>query len=390
MYPCVRGCLSFQNIRCRGAYHQSLFFILNFYTMASASGTALNICNTLVLQLDEPKKGLPNNWLQTNGFYSALTSAENRAGYERELAAIREDLKNKVLPNTTFPKVQFKFLKPDCSDQTVTSPTAPCDSVAVGTDLYDYVNITVDRYQERKFTITRAQFDSVCYGKDSYLADTLRREAKGVLRDMNKVLGTQVTALMGAYSDGVASLVTPVTLPLFNTTGGINASGLTRLETEYFLAGATGGDITTVGGIDLRKYNSALGLSAINSTNGTDASKLSDFPFYFDTSLAKNVMITWQNTTIQLLEAYRYEGERREFSEAMIRTTMPIDGVEFDMSMFYDPCVNDGSWTVTLSKRFGLGYIPTADYTCMPEAGMNAKLKFLVGCGAMDCAALDL
>lgn len=56
MYPCVRGCLSFQNIRCRGAYLQSLFFILNFYTMASASGTALNICNTLVLQLDEPKK----------------------------------------------------------------------------------------------------------------------------------------------------------------------------------------------------------------------------------------------------------------------------------------------------------------------------------------------
>jgi len=101
-------------------------------------------------------------------------------------------------------------------------------------------------------------------------------------------------------------------------------------------------------------------------------------------------MITWQNTTIQLVEAYRYEGDRREFTETMIRTTMPIDGVEFDMSMYYNPCVNDGSWTVTLSKRFGLGYIPTADYTCYPTAGMNSKLKFLVGCGTMDCAALDL
>lgn len=352
--------------------------------MASAVGTALNICNTLVLQLEDPKVGLPANFLQTNGFYQALVSSENRAGYERELAAIRENLKNKVLPNTTFPKVQFEYMLPNCDIQAVGSPTAPCTATSVGTDLHGYIDVTVNSYRERKFTVSRAQFDSVCYDKDTYMAEKMKQTAKGVLRDVNALLATQVEALMGNYSDGVSSIVTPVALPLFNTVGGINANGLTYLDTQYALGGALG-EVTTVGGMDLRKYNSMLGLSAINSTNGTDPSKLGAYPFYLDTSLSADEMITWQTTTIQLIEAFRYEGTRQEFSEAMIRTTMPIDGVEFDVTIAYDPCTNDGQWTVTISKYFGLGYVPTADYTCMPTAGMNNKFKFLVDCVAAAC-----
>lgn len=354
--------------------------------MAAANGTALDLCATLVVTLDDPKKALPANYVQASGFYQALKSPENRAGYEFELAAIRKNLADKDAP---ISRTQFKYIKPVCDDQTHTTPTSPCTPVSVGSDLYGYVDITIDGYNERKFTVTRAQFRAACYDKDSYVAMSLRETAKGLLRDVNKQLKTKVTALMGNYSDGVSSIVTPVSLPLFNTTGGINASGTTYMDTEYALIGAVDG-ITIVGGIDLRKYNNALGVAATNSMNGTNAALLSPMPFYYDTTVAKDEMFTWQNTAIQLIEAYKYDGVDKEYSEKMVRMVMPIDGVEYDLTIAYDECSNGGSWTFTLSKNFALAYIPTADFTCYPTSGMNGKQKYLVGCGDMDCAALGL
>lgn len=348
------------------------------------------ICNSLIYDLNA-KPSMPENYVNASGMYFALKSNQNRAGYEPLLSDVEKEFKNKALPNDGFPVIRINIPKSYCTDSTVDEPTNPCTAVAVGGAQTEQLDLTVTGYAERKFTMTNAQFLSVCYDKDPYLATELKRSSEAVLRDMDKILITKSNALMGNYTNGVSSLTTPKTLNLVNASGAVNVATFPLVDAEYDGIGANNGYMV-VGGRWLKMYNQALKLSIGNTYVGLDATQLPDLEYYYDSNsdgvLNECAALTWAKGAIQVIEPYRYTGNWEWFKENSVRTTMVINGVKYDYAMEFNTCVEGGQWTVTLSKWFDLFYIPTTKYTCTGGGG-NFKLKYLLGCGDVSCADFD-
>jgi hypothetical protein len=345
------------------------------------------LCNSLIYDLNA-KPSMPENYVDASGAYFALISNQNRNGYEDILMKMEQELRDKALPNTSFPKIRVNIPKSFCADTTSDSYTNPCTPVAEGGAQYEQIDVTVTGYIAKKFTLSNAQFEDVCYNKDPYLAKELERASKAVLRDMDKELISRANALMGNYTDGTSSLTSPKTLNLVNSSGAVNVATFPLVDAEYDGIGANDGYMV-VGGRWLKMYNQLLKLSIGNTAIGLDATQLPDLQYYYDSNsdavLNECAALTWAKGAIQIIEPYRYTGNWEWFKENSVRTTMVINGIKYDYAMEFDTCVDGGQWTVTLSKHFDLFYIPTAKYTCTGGEG-NFKLKYLLGCGDISCS----
>lgn len=355
--------------------------------MSTANASSLKLCKTIVQQLGD-QSGLPTQFRDEIGVYDALVSSKNRRGYEREIQRVTDTLQGNPTPSSPFGIAQFAYRKPqcnatesDCADADVCTPSS------TGEDHYGYVNLTIDKCAFRQFTVTTDQFNSVCYDRDQYLAEELRIQAQAVLRDINAKCKTAVSALMGAYADGDSSILTTKTVNLVNAQGGVNAPAMSIINNEFFKIGGSS-NLIKVGGTYLNMYNGLLGVAGPNTSNGTDATKLAMDNGFIDHTLGCD-MLAWEAGAIQFVEAFKNHSKNRIMFETHIKDTLRIDGVDFDYTMNFKPCSNGGSWTVVLSKSFGLFYIPTADYTCSPT-GSNLKLKFNIGAGNIDATMLGL
>jgi hypothetical protein len=344
------------------------------------------LCNSLIYDLNM-KPSMPENYVNASGMYFALKSNQNRAGYEDFLTTTENEFRNKAIPNAGFPKIRVNIDKSFCEDNASDTPTNPCDAVAQDGDLYEQLDVQVDEYAQSKFTISNAQFLSVCYDKDAYLAKKLEIASKEVLRKMDKKLVAKVNSLMGNYTDGTLSLTNPRTLNIVNGAGAPNVMTFPLVDAEYDGIGANNGYMV-VGGRWLNMYNQALKLSIGNTAIGLDATQLPDLQYYYDSNsdvvLQECAALTWAKGAIQILEPYRYTGNWEWFKENSVRTTMVINGVKYDYAMQFKDCVDGGQWTITLSKYFDLFYIPTEKYICTEGQG-NFKLKYLLGCGETSC-----
>jgi hypothetical protein len=362
-----------------------LFKFLNIKTMAVTPVATL--CNSLIYDLNA-KPSMPENYVTAKGMYFALRSNQNRAGYEPFITEAENELRNKAIPNSGFPLIRVNIPKSFCSREATDTPSNPCTAVAEGGAQYEQLDVTVTGYKEYKFTISNAQFKSVCYDKDPYLANELKIGSETLLRDVDKDLISRANALMGNYTDGTSSLTNPRTLNLVNGAGAPNVITFPLVDAEYDGIGANNGYMV-VGGRWLNMYNKALSLSVGNTAIGLDATLLPDLQYYYDSNsdavLQECAALTWAKGAIQIMEPYRYTGNWEWIQENSVRTTMVINGVKFDYAMEFKTCVDGGQWTITLSKYFDLFYIPTEKYTCTGGQG-NFKLKYLLGCGDTSCS----
>ncbi len=351
-----------------------------------------NVCNALIVKLNPDTGSIPTSVVQSAGFYSALNSPQNTQGYTALKDQVRNELATKDIPNDTFPKIVVTYEKPHCTDTSVDAPTSPCTYGSTTGAKYGSLDVKVEGYKEVEFTLTNAQFEQVCYGKDEFMAIEMRQKAYELLQDVNADLGVRVQSLMGNYTDGTSSLTSPRTLNILNSSLAPNPMIFPLLRAEYNRMGKNKG-IMKVGGEYLGLYNDALAISVANTYTGLDATKIPMLDYYYDTTIdALNpdgcTLLTWGAGAIQMLEAYRYEGTKSWIMDMSVRRTMAVDGFEFDYSMEFDPCTSGGKWVIKLSKSYDLFYVPENDFTCT-KGGGNFKLQYLLGCGAVSCNDLN-
>ena len=92
--------------------------------------------------------------------------------------------------------------------------------------------------------------------------------------------------------------------------------------------------------------------------------------------------LSWIPGAFQMLEWYKYVGYNEELGkEDYTETTMTIDGITYDWSLYYDKC--DHVWKYELSKNYDLWAIPDAAYE--PCWDFNMRLHFVLACGDWTC-----
>jgi hypothetical protein len=351
-----------------------------------------NVCNSLIVDLNT-QSNLPASFLESIGTYYALNSRRNVSGYEDLKLKVRNELKEKEIPNNTFPNIFVNYEKPSCGDCSVDEPTSPCAYGSTGGSLYGTVQVKVGGYREVEFTLTNAQFEQVCYGKTEYMQTKMRQKSQELLRAVNSDLSERVQAIVGNYTDGTSSLTNPRTINLLDSKLAPNVMVMPLVESEYDMMGYNNG-VIKVGGAYMNLYNKALKLSIGNTFTGLDATKLPDLEYYYDSKIDSLnpegcTLLTWGVGAIQMLEAYRYEGSKSWIMEQSVRRTMAVDGFEFDFSMEFDTCTSGGKWVIKLSKSYDLFYVPDTEFTCN-KGGSNFKLQYLLGCGDMTCSDLHV
>lgn len=360
--------------------------------MAVTTLATLTCCKTLTIDLDR-QQNLPQTFADSTGMINGLKSSANMAGYEKALTDMRDWLKDKALPNTTFPVLQLKYLKPNCDVASGVCDEDICSAGTGVTNPYDYANVTVADCVSRKITVSQADFDAQCNNASDVMAIAVEQAFAAVAREVDIKLILKAEALMGNYfATTTSSLTAARTVNLINAAGGANVGAMDIIADQYDRMGATG--FTMVGGNILNRYNRAIDTSAANNSLGVDPTKLKMQNFFYDTKLDATLTaagckaLTWANGSLQMLEAYRYDGVRAYAKEYDVRTVKNYKGIDYDFSMHFDPC-GDGVWVIVIKKYFDLFYLPTADYSCL-GTGVNMKLQYKLACGAMDCTQLAI
>lgn len=357
--------------------------------MAVTTVSGLTCCKNLTTFLtNEPN--LPQTFVQENGMVFALKSNNNVRGYETMLRDIEKSLSEKALPNTSFPKIQARYVKPKCTAGT--TATDVCTAIADSATPFGYLDVTVDGEVWVKETFTRSEYDALCYSMAEDEMIKLERLFQAAMRAMDADLIDKAEALMGNYfGTTTSSLSAPRTLNLVDAKGAVNPMAMQVIRNQYTRMGASGW--IGVGGVYMDTYKNALALSVPNNSTGLDATKLKDESIFFDSQLdgltaaAGCGLLTWANGTLLLVEAYRYDGDRYLYTDYDIRETRTYKGIKFDFTMHFDACTDQ--YVFTVRKNYDLWYIPTAAYSCL-GTGVNMKLQYVLGCGDMDCTQLNV
>jgi hypothetical protein len=358
--------------------------------MGVTATSGLTCCKNLTILL-EGQQNLPSQWVNKNGVLLALKSEPNMAGYGDWLAAITKTLEDKAAINTTFPKIDLQYLKPDCGEGV--TATDICTAATVGADPYGYASVKITGDVWKKITLSRVEYDTLCYSQETDKLIKVTQLFDTVLRAVNADITLKLEALMGNYADGVtSSLTAPRTINLIGTNGQINPAGIPIIENEFNKLGVTNG-FTMVGGSFVNMYQNLSGLAVANSSLGIDATKVRNQPMYFDSGMDALLTatgckaLTWANGTVQLMESYRYNGDRALYTDYDVKEVREYNGVMFDFTMHYDACTD--KHTITARKSYDLFYVPTAAFSCLPS-GANLKLQWKLACGDMDCSQLNI
>jgi len=335
----------------------------------------------------------PAGRFESIGMTDALMSDINKRGYEQITNAVVENRRKPAAAQTPA-SVEIKIRKPSC-ETVLTTEGNLCDSGAATSDPYDYLEVVVDKVVRLNGSMTAVEFDDLCDTPDERRVITLADFANDLLEKMNDVLINEAYAVMGEYSNGVASTGgTARSIPLINTKGFINSVSYAQFAAEMRKQKFSGTPIF-VGGEKLALSNDVALLGGTGDSRNLDpnAHRSVVTPFYdnqidgivsgLETLPGQSWGFTWVPGGMQLLEWYRNTGLFENFKEDYAETVLTVNGFTFDYSIKYDEC--NHKWDFTLQKRFGLFHIPDALYTCNDG---NGKVLWDLTCGDIDCSTL--
>lgn len=364
--------------------------------MALTADVSLSTCcKTLQHQLTALNAPDTYNVLRNFGMLNALESQRNMAGVDPGLKTQLENQWGKGAIDDGDATCTFKLWveKPECGTATsgVGSLCANSNTNAP-TDNRIQIDVKIEEGFYKEGRIRPQDFNCLCAGTQ---AEVISREityaAKQILNSVELALVTDVQAAMGDYIDGVASLVTPRTLNLFNSSATnftVQPIGWQPLLNEYAQMQVLGG-VIGVGGNAIHAYNTASGLiqDAI-ATNGFS------LPGGIDTWYDPNVQaladetfvnpfLTWAPGALWIM---RYLDNVRvneyHIKDANVeRTVLNIFGHLFDFSIHYDGTCDTARWV--LNYQYDLFNLPQSVFgTCLDT---NQKQAYDIGCDVFSC-----
>jgi hypothetical protein len=330
----------------------------------------------------------PTNIKEHTGVLDALRSPRNRNAFE-QIVVQPSQFAGKAIPaQGNLPKVEVVFEAPNCdTDGRVVDGCAgdPCADKPVVQDIKQYRGIDITRGKLINGQFAKEDLAQLCETPSERLATYIRRDAELLKRAINADLIDAMEPLFGNYSDGASSATTPKTLNIINPDGHVNRAVWALLMSE-FRKQYWSGDVMHVGGDLLNVFMDVARKGGIGA-QGIGADAVTDDMMHFDDfeldthyGDALSHLWTWAAGQFQFLEAYKYIGYCEEFFEDFTKTTIEIDGITYDYSLYYDKC--NSLWKYELSLCYDLFCI---DDWYTPCYDFNRKLHWVIGCGETDC-----
>lgn len=317
----------------------------------------------------------PSQVRKPTGLLDRLMQADNTAPWRVT--------RTNVLPGKTAPsgsagvnevEVILEYQKPFCEGGESVPATKICDVTGSTTEQRGWLNIDIDNVAERHFLLNIEDFNNLAEGPQERLAEMLRRKAFEIKHEINRKAIEELYANINNYVDGTAGMgATLKRTNVISNDGKILNAGFVRILQEYRQAYYTG-DVINVSGEVMANYFLAKQLEGmISRTNDPGAAMVAIerlMGFTYDVSLdpviqdlendTKSHGITLPVGGMIMHDWQENEGDRAARFDDHLRTTINIDGINYDYFLHFDKC--DFVWKVMLKKTYAFGVIPATEY----------------------------
>ena len=177
-------------------------------------------------------------------------------------------------------------------------------------------------------------------------------------------------------------------LPVYSTAGKVQLEAFTQIRHIYRKLGINC-PIIQIGGLQAQRLLDTYAMQSLNPENnglksisGINVVYDEDFDDNINTlqySSGKSYSATLPVGSIGFVTYNKYLGYKRKSFEDMLKTTIVIDGLEYDFSWYYEKCESRWKWQLELNYEF-LSY-PT-NLLCNTTA---PNLLWEMGCADLDC-----
>lgn len=333
-----------------------------------------DFCATLQQDLsDLAGSNYPAMQREQTGFFDALTSERNRAGYSQELAVDAGDGKDK--------QVIIRYIRPGTYDETSTEATNICtDAGEVVTENRSIESVTKFR-RSPVLTFNKEQMRKFCDAPSEYRAKVISSRMSALIRSINRDLIAEANANAGNHLSTGDALPIDLQMLLTNDAGQKIADYTGEMEMLEQLADLGVSNPFVVGSGFLSQYARLQDIGCCNDY-GQDISQVGNFSFYRDRDVpsvigAAQNFLAFLPGAAHLVTHNENKGEFAAIHEHYAETTMvdPVSNIELDFEFNYDRC--DKVWKLFFFLNFDLFTLPADMYKPTDERdGVNFLWKY--------------
>jgi hypothetical protein len=353
----------------------------------------LRLCVDVQTQIDSRADSPINNENNNNAVFDFIASDANNsnnmvaealgsmASKAKPIAGVEEDL-----PLT---RLNVIWTDPECgeSDGCDTDGTSICAVEGSYTSKRSYAEVILDSALCETGAFNLADFRGICETSQFAMTDELQRAARRLKRALNTLAIENVAASLSDYANGVNSGTNPIIFPVV-TIGqdGLalpNNQGIVTMRSQYRKKYWEGG-FNIFGGDAIAEHNDLLIGQGRTATPFTYDPKIDSI---FETLFAYGIsnVFTLPTGVINFLQwnrnaMYMDNPQLQAMSPSYTRTMMVIDGVTYDLDLYYDECNAAVKWRLAIDP--GFFKIPDSEY-CAGTGGL--VLRYGATCGASTC-----
>lgn len=309
---------------------------------------------------------------EPTGLLSAVTSPQNRAGFNQQYITDGGDGKKK--------QVLIEWIQPIPVADTATSLQDVCAGGTEEATLRDVVELT-GFASSRVMKFTDSELRKLCKAPSEHKAMIVAAHMSGLFRKVNQILVTKYDAANGGFIGGVAEGKELELLHYDGVTEAAKPDGEVLLMEDMADLGVTGRPIVVGSGI-VSRYAKLANIGCCNDY-GQDVSRLSgSWDFFRDRDVdivlagSENIL-AFAPGAVQMATYNQYRGEFRRVHEHFLMQTIvdPVTGIEIDMKAVFNEC--DELWRMAYFLHFDLFALPLTMFKDTDERdGVNYAFRY--------------
>jgi hypothetical protein len=295
---------------------------------------------------------------QKVGMIDALVSDVNRMGFTADI----------VPTNGKFRAVQINWIGQACDSDVSTDCASNCSEDV--TPSPNQILITDFQCAKYKMGFDESDMRKLCEADSVWVAQNIMRAMNAINVSVDKALLALAVTNIGQTSDGQS----PLSLPLFTTSGAPNPLAWAQIKAEMDAQGATGSPLI-VGGGNMDIYARAMQIACCNTNFGVDLSRASGDGYFYNDTFAPNTLgttaLAFAPGAMQLITWNKYLGEYAKRNDSFEHGTIvdPFTGLVYDLKTSYDDCQE--KWFVELGLNWNLFQMPGSSLCVNNKSNMT-------------------
>lgn len=357
---------------------------------------ATTCCLTIQQALTDVSQGnVTTLKIQNHGSLQAVTSAQNRSGFET-VQTNDPDGKNRVVKVKYWsnPRAASDTTRPDIC---TTGPTTP----------EKYADVNANLTRSVKLTLSESQFRNFCDRDGIRSSRFAQEQTMAMMNQLFQGINTDTVTYMNVNAGNFYNGVAPgKTVKLVKNDESPSWGGIQQVRQDMMQAGVTALPFT-IGSGYIWSVTDTLKLACCN-TAGIDLSRMSGTPWIQFYDLDVDVVVDGTNNffalapgALQMVTKNYFVGAHDDLVNGTaepdkVKTTtiaqVPGGGsIELDTSVYRDFCGGDGkgdsNWVLTWTANFGFFNVPSdLEPVGSPYRSVNGIFKYKASCGAASCA----